>query len=390
MTSRRIEARRCGGSPGAALALFLAVAVGLIACDEALVESPPADGRPQIVAVTSQQLVAQFGVQLDTPLRVRVFDADGRPIRSAVVHYGVLVGSGIFSADSTVTNDQGFTEVTFRPFTTGTVIVEARIGGSAGSDGVQFTILVLSDPDEVASFERVSGDAQVGPAGSVLPDPLVVRVQNGDGFPVKDHPVTFTLQLAQGDSAGVAASRSEPVGGQVTVLTDEGGLARAFLRLGTRAGTHTVTARTSVGPEGAITSETVSFTATATALPAARLIIIAGNNQTAVIDTLHEEESPDFQGRDPNPLVLQAVDRFGAPVAGVAVQWRVSDGGGQLVSSVTVTDANGFTENLVIDITEGRNAIVAFAAGTNVVEFVITGRVFVPQEDTGGGGGGGG
>lgn len=371
-------------SAGWALAALLAA---LGACDESLVEGPlsVADGV-QLVAVSGPNLVAQFGVVEQTPIRVRVLDGDGRPIQSAVVHYAVLAGSGVFSADSTLTDDRGFTEATFTPTASGSVIVEARTAGQGGTGRVRFTILVLNDPDEAGAFERVSGNGQTGAAGSVLPDPLVVRVINPDGFPVDSHPVTFTVQQTEGDSAGVASARNEAPQGQVTILTDAGGQARAFLRLGTRAGTYTAIARTLVGRAGSGSEETLAFTATATAPIAARLVIISGDGQTAVIDTLHEADSPDFRGRPPNPLVLQAQDRFGTPVPGVTIQWRVSDGGGELGSADTVTDADGFAENTVSNVTEGRNAVVAFAAGTNVVEFEITGVVLEPPAEEEGGG----
>lgn len=381
------HARRSASSRPISLSLLLAVVLAALpACEESLLDVPPvAEGGPQVVAVTSEQLVAQLGVRTITPIRVRVLDAGGRPIQSAVVKYGVLAGGGILSSDSTLTNDQGFTEVTFQPVAAGTAIVEARSERPDGIGRVRFTVLVLSDPAEAAVFELVGGTGQTGPAGSILADPLAVRVRNPDGFPVDSHPVTFTVQQVEGDSAGVASARGEAPAGQVTVLTDEGGVARAFLRLGTRAGTYSVIARATIGPQGAETTETLTFTATATALGPARLVIISGDNQTAIIDTLHEEDSPDFRGRPPNPLVLQAVDRFGAPVAGVVIQWRVSDGGGELSSTVTVTDASGFTENVLENVTEGRNSIVAFAAGTNTVEFVITGLVLDPPEAEGGG-----
>ncbi|HUP02218.1 MAG TPA: hypothetical protein VM737_11970 [Gemmatimonadota bacterium] len=366
--------------------ILLSAFVSLTACDEALVDLPAPVNGVQVIAIPGSEFVGQ--VRVPASLRVRVLDGEGRPVRSAAVKYDVLAGSGVFSADSTLTNDQGFTEVLFLPVTAGTVIVEARSELPAGTGSARFTILVFSDPNEAAVFEAVSGDGQTAPAGSVLPEPLVVRVQNPDGFPVDSHPVTFTVQRSAGEFAGVSADRSGFFAGQVTVDTDATGLARAFLLLGTEAGIHTVTASAAIGPAGSPTTETVTFTAQATPVEASLLVILSGDNQTAVIDTLHEEDSPDFRGREPNPLVVQALDPFGTPVAGVAVHWRVSDGGGRLVFAITFTDANGVTENVVEDVTEGRNAIVAFAAGTNAVEFVITGEVLeAPPPDEGGGGG---
>jgi hypothetical protein len=308
-----------------------------------------------------------------------------------VVHYSVLVGEGVFSADSTITNDQGFTEVMFRPLSPGTVIIEAAVSGPGGTDTARFTFLVLHDPTIAASMTELGGDNQTEVIGTILPEPLAVRVVNFDGIPVTNHPVTFVLGTSQGTGAGVASGAGGPFVGQVTVQTDPSGVARAFLKLGTMAGAHTVTASTVVGLAGDESTQSVFFGATALpSLRIATLLPISGQTQNVVIDTLHERGDIDFKGRDPNPMVLQAVDDFGNPVAGATVQWFVADGGGRLLVGQTVTDVNGVTSNLLLDPTEGANVVVAFASGAAPIEFSITAEVFVePEEEAEGGGGGG-
>ncbi len=375
---------RCARGPAPPAARL--VAVGLVAwlavsgCDDALVDDAPGGGHPdRLVAISGQTLVAQLGASTGAFLRLKVVDRRARPVRAAVVRYVVLSGAGVFSSDSTLTDDQGFTQVEFRPFTAGTAIVEARTETADGVLGLQFQIQVLSDPREAAVLEKTGGDGQSGPAGSFLADPLEVRVLNPDGLPVVEHPVTFTLEQAPGPSAGVASAREGTTAGQIQVVTDAAGLARAFLRLGTRVGAYSVAARALSGTGADPTAFEVTFTATATAAPAARLVVIAGGDQTAVIDTLNAPDSPDFRGRDANPFVAQALDAFDQPAAGVAVQWVVSDGGGTLLATITVTDAFGLAQNQLFEATEGRNAVVAIAAGTNAVEFVVTGVVHQPE-----------
>jgi hypothetical protein len=166
------------------------------------------------------------------------------------------------------------------------------------------------------------------------------------------------------------------------------------LRLGTLAGGHTVSATALIGPAGAQSEQTVNFTANA--LPSARasqLIIISGDDQTVPIDTLFPAGSPLNRTRDPNPFVVQALDAFGTPVSGVAVQWRVSDGGGTMFAFTTFTDALGFATNALFGPTEGHNAVVAIAPGTGPVTFDVNGELIAEPEEGGGGGdeeGGGG
>lgn len=374
--------------------LALAGAVTGSACVEAppTAADPPANGT-SLVPITSQQLFATLGDGLAVVLETRVLDPEGRAVRSAVVQYDVVSGAGLFSADSTLTNDQGYTQVLFLPLSTGMTLIQAR----TGSDMLTFAIEVASDPDLAATFTKVSGDNQSATVGAVLPQPFVVQVRNPDGLPVDSVPVTFTIQFSQGDSAKLAADPSAFLTGgrQVVVRTDAAGFARAFLRLGTEAGGHTVSASALIGPAGAQTTETETFTASAQpSARASQLVIVSGDNQTVPIDTLSPPDSPLNRGREPNPLVVQALDDFGNPVQGVAVQWRVSDGGGAMFAFTTFTDALGFATNVYTGVTEGANAIVAIAAGTQPVQFDITGKVIVdPEEDDGGedeGGGGGG
>lgn len=373
-----------------ARAFALASCVGaLAACDESLLDvTPSPSGGSQLVAVTPTQLLAEIGFPLDTPIRVRVFDANGNPAQSATVHYSVLVGAGIFSADSTITNDQGFTQVTFRPLSAGTVIIEARVDQPTGPENVRFTIQVFNDRRIATRFEKVSGDNQGGLTGTVLGSPLVVRLLNADGFAVAGIPVTFAVGIARGDSTAVAASRSGPFVGQVTVVSDSGGFARGFARLGTEAGPYTFTASAVVEVSGSSQTQTLTFNAQAQASGrVTRLVVVSGDNQSAVIDTLHtRDDTLNFRGRDPQPMVLQALDRFGTPVPGASISWFVSDGGGRLLFASTTTDNNGVTSNQLFDVTEGRNAVVAFTPGAAPVEFVVNAVLYEPPAEESGGG----
>jgi hypothetical protein len=369
-----------------AAAIAALCAMTLAACAGAPPSAPESPGTPgdaSLVPVTGQQLAATLGDGLGLILETRVLGSDGRALRSAVVEYDVVSGAGIFSADSTLTNDQGYTQVLFLPLSSGTILVEAR----TGSEMLTFAIEVASDPNLAASLQKIGGDTQTATVGAVLPQPFVVQVRNPDGLPVDSLPVTFTIQISQGDSAKLADDPSAFLGGgrQIVVQTDAGGFARAWLRLGTLPGGHAVNATALVGPAGAQTAQTVTFTANA--LPSAQasqLLIVSGDDQTVPVDTLFIG-SPQNRSRDPNPLVVQARDAFGNPVQGVAVQWRVSNGGGSMFAFTTFTDALGFATNSYTGVTEGANAVVAIAPGTNPVTFDIEG-VVIDESDGGGNG----
>src|SRR5204862_1173008 len=94
-------------------------------------------------------------------------------------------------------------------------------------------------------------------------------------------------------------------------ITDANGIAATpAWTLGTTAGSNTLTA--SIG-----TGNPVTFTATATAGAATQLTIHAGDTQSATVGTALA-----------TPPAVFVQDQFGNPVAGVAVTFAVTSGGG--------------------------------------------------------------
>ena len=125
----------------------------------------------------------------------------------------------------------------------------AQITATAGSATASVQVLVTQAPAEI---EKISGDAQTGPAGSTLPAPLVVQVNDARGNPVPNATVVFTV--VEGD--GTTSSS--------TVLTGPDGRASISFTTGSVSGSAQVVSATIQ-----TTALTVSFTATAAADPAA-------------------------------------------------------------------------------------------------------------------------
>ena len=109
-------------------------------------------------------------------------------------------------------------------------IMVTLIGCSSGD-------LTLPDPDQPgqtlpALLEVVSGDGQRGEVGTVLEEPVTVRVLDDSGHPVPNAAVRFSFLS---DLSGAALNPS-------SALTDEAGLAAAIVRLGELLGEQVVVA----------------------------------------------------------------------------------------------------------------------------------------------------
>ena len=176
--------------------------------------------------------------------------------------------------------------------------------------------LVLPDQTEPAHIEVVAGTNQAGAVGTMLQEPLVVRVTDVQDRPVAERRVAFLL------GSGADGGTLEPD----TSLTDSDGRATVRWVLGSSQGTQQVQAKV----VSAVPLST-TLTATASAGVAARLEAVRGDGQTATAGS----ELPDS-------VVVRTLDAAGRPVGGIMVEWTVT-GGGSVSAAATVSGPDGMT-----------------------------------------------
>ena len=176
--------------------------------------------------------------------------------------------------------------------------------------------LVLPDQTEPAHIEVVAGTNQAGAVGTMLQEPLVVRVTDVQDRPVGERRVAFLL------GSGADGGTLEPD----TSLTDSDGRATVRWVLGSSQGIQQVQAKV----VSAVPLST-TFTATASAGVAARLEAVRGDGQTATAGS----ELPDS-------VVVRTLDAAGRPVGGIMVEWTVT-GGGSVSAAATVSGPDGMT-----------------------------------------------
>lgn len=212
----------------------------------------------------------------------------------------------------------------------------ALFAACSGSD------LTLPDQGLAAKIGIVRGDPQTAAAGTQLADSLIVRVTDS-----RDRPV-------QGQVVGFAASSGTVV--PTTAATNADGRAGAVWVLGPAAGQQTATATAS--GNGAAPGLVVTFHATATSSAPARLDKTAGDGQTATVG------SPVATAP-----VVKVTDAGGNPVAGVAVTFAVTAGGGSVNPTTPVsTDATGIAAatSWTLGLAAGANALTASIPGAGI------------------------
>lgn len=160
-----------------------------------------------------------------------------------------------------------------------------------------------------ARIEAVAATPPTGAAGSVIAEPVEVRVVGTDEQPLPGVVVSFAA-----DNGGTV----DPA----TATTNNDGVASTRWKLGNVAGPNVLTT----------TAGTVSstITATATAARPANVALVAGNNQTAAAGSA--------VGVPPS---VRVTDGFNNLVAGAPVTFSVLSGGGSVTGGLAFTNAQG-------------------------------------------------
>jgi len=182
------------------------------------------------------------------------------------------------------------------------------------SGGILAAVVVAGcsdDPvavDPIAEVQKTgSTDNQAGVAGAVLPFSPEVTLITASGAKAVGETVTFTVEGGGGTVVGAV------------VATDSRGTARVReWTLGQIAGATNLLKATANGLEA-------TFTATAIAGPAATVVAVSGQEQTAQVST-----------EVAIPPEVRVVDQFGNGVQGEMVEWQVVGGGGSIVGSVSI------------------------------------------------------
>ncbi len=236
--------------------------------------------------------------------------------------------------------------VTLPRRTFGPLISIALATGIYGCGGDKLTLPGNATP---ANILMVTGDAQAGIVGTVLPLPLVVKVTDELGRAVVDQSVQFTVQSG---------------GGQVapgSVTTGSEGRASATWTLGPNAGAQQVQAQAVGG--GAPADLAVSFSATAISGSGTLIAAASGDDQSAPVNSALSDS-----------LVVKVSDSNNNPVGGITIQWTAV-GGGSVSPETVVTGADGLAATArVLGPTSGQQSAQASSDGLagSPVTFVHT------------------
>lgn len=226
---------------------------------------------------------------------------------------------------------------------------------ACGGDGGGPTPPAVRTPTAIAI---VAGNNQSGLVGATLSQPISVLVSDARG-PIPGVAVTFTV--IEGGGSAVPPSRQ----------TDAAGIAATGWQLGTQVNQSHLVRASVTG-----LNTTVTFTAVATAGPAALVSPISGVGQFAVVGTAVTQ-----------PPRVQIGDGFGNPVAGVPVTFSIAAGDGSLLGATAVSDAAGTAQvgSWTLGPAPGTNTLRAAIPSGGFADILAIGTAAVLQIQSGSG-----
>ena len=276
---------------------------------------------------------AAVGSALPDSLVVRVTDALHNPAAGVQVDW-TATGGGSISPASAVTDANGL------------AAAERVLGNASGPQQAQasssgltpVTFNHTAEPANPTALVLVSGDGQSGARGAVLPNPLVVRLEDDNGNGVGGKSITWVVAPGSGSVDPANA------------VTDPNGFASTAWTLGSTTGAKTVTA---VLPPLA----PVTFTASVGAGAPAQLTITRPPQNTSA-------------GVPFNPSVQVSIQDAGGNLVGsatdaVTLSLEANPSAGTLSGTVTVNAVNGVATfpGLSIDKVGSGYTLAAAAAG---------------------------
>ncbi|HEU4828369.1 MAG TPA: leishmanolysin-related zinc metalloendopeptidase [Gemmatimonadales bacterium] len=269
-------------------------------------------GLPATIAASSASTQSGLaGREVALPPSVLVADGAGNPVAGALVAFAITAGNGTLTSASVATSAAGIATVGSWTLgvSPGANTVRATLQGLAGA-GVTFQAFgTLQAPARVLIHEGATQTADLNAAVLIRP---AVQVVDAEGVGVAGAAVSFEIVEGSGSVAG-----------QVQV-TDPQGIARV--------GSWTIGGMVALYRMHAIVPGVEGS-------PAVFEAIGRG------IGNFSHHAGQAQAGTAGSPVAVRPaariLDRFGAPVAGVTVTFRVASGGGSVSGAAQVTDASG-------------------------------------------------
>lgn len=308
----------------------------------ALYQGNPLEGSPitfyasarlgsakKLVTVTNY-LTGVVGNPLSEPFKVQVTDIAGNPIANHSVNFSIIEGGGSFAVktDTVTTGEDGIASIilTLGPIAgdTNNVIQATATLNDQHLQGSPAILKASARSSAAANLQLVSGNAQIGIAGTPLSKPFSVTVTDTRGNGVSDHPVTFLVKGGGGHLNGTVETSK-------TMNTNKQGIASTILTLGPEAGIPNVVQAFSTNGPDSLNGSPVTFSANSKPGP------VSATTSTIVCqptETLADGETISI-------ITVTLMDSFKNPITNKFITLSATGTGHTLEQPQTQTSSDG-------------------------------------------------
>jgi len=311
---------------------------------------------------SGDSLFSLINTVLSKPQVVLITDKCGNLIAGAEVKFKVKAGGGKINTNldsvTVTTGNDGKAQVTWKLGSAAGVFnnrLEARaFNGNAELANSPIIFLASASPNAARSIKAVSAINFTGQSGATLPAPLMVKVAdgsggNGNGVPNQD--VLFRVTKGGGSFSNG--------GSEITVKTDQAGIAKVFWTLGgvlIANGQEVRAFSTNAGVN--LEGVPVIFTATAQA-----------GGPSAEGSEIRATGPIPADGATKSQVTVYVRDKFGNPLSGKAVTLVVSPAGSYFIDQPTrLTNAEGLTTGAFASLSSGSKIVTAKVLDVNTTE----------------------
>ena len=296
------------------------------------------DGSQLITAVAStpggRSSQASLAVALDTIPPTIVIDsppsglitADETIAVAGVVSDVITVNPAVTVNGVTATVNNGSFIAMGIPLTPGANQISAiALDGVGNSSKTTITVNRASQPG--LRLTIISGQAQSGVAGTILPAPLIAQLLDIDGNPVPNREIRFQVTRGDGTLKNSPPGNNQNSQRELFVRTNANGQAAVQLTLGSRSGAANNRVQAMVA--GGLSF--VEFCATA----------LSGDPDHINTIPMTDQQTGLVNRPLADAFGCVVSDALGNPVSGVPVIFRVAEGGGNLSGNEVATVSTG-------------------------------------------------
>ncbi len=291
-----------------------ATSTGLTGSPVTFVDTAKVGAAASLAKFSGDNQVGQVAESLQTPLVVRVTDANGNPVPGVTTAWAAASGGGHVNPTSTTTGSDGLAQ-TYRILGTlpGTNTTTATVTLTGGPTTVTFT--ETAQVGGATHMAYADSSVRRDTVGQTVPVPLAVKVTDDLTNPVAGVPISWAV-IDGGGSVDSATSH-----------TDASGVATTRWTLGTAMSpTDSTQFVQASGVAAPLTFQAVTFPGPVSAA------------QTSVTATSPITAST---GSSQSSITVTARDQFGNVIKGKTVTLAATGTGNTVTNPAAATDANG-------------------------------------------------